>query len=238
MWSTERRKKGFTLIELLVVIAIIAILAAILFPVFLSAKQSALTTACCSNLRQIATAFALYTGNWDGRCPPLCVGGENGAWVLDVYPPDRRGLLDQYIKTTQLICPCDQLIRQLQGYWLMCSSYGYNAYYLAQQEWGNGSGDMVVPFGAPVKADSFPRPAKIVCFTDKNVIYEAEVATPGHPIMFNTLVYCAQSVGAWHNGGANVLFLDGHLKWMLVNGQWTQEPSGKNRGGIAWWGGK
>ncbi len=60
---------GFTLIELLVVIAIIAILAAILFPAFLKAKQSALKAACQSNLKEIATAAFMYADNWNGRIP-------------------------------------------------------------------------------------------------------------------------------------------------------------------------
>lgn len=63
------RRKAFTLIELLVVIAIIAILAAILFPVFASAKEKAKQTACVSNIRQMGTGTQLYLGDWDDRYP-------------------------------------------------------------------------------------------------------------------------------------------------------------------------
>ena len=62
-------RRGFTLIELLVVIAIIAILAAILFPVFARAKEAAKRTACLSNVRQIATAFLMYGTDEDDRLP-------------------------------------------------------------------------------------------------------------------------------------------------------------------------
>lgn len=62
-------RKGFTLIELLVVIAIIAILAAILFPVFSKARQSAMKSTCQSNLKQIGTAFKSYITDWDDTYP-------------------------------------------------------------------------------------------------------------------------------------------------------------------------
>jgi prepilin-type N-terminal cleavage/methylation domain-containing protein len=63
------RRSAFTLIELLVVITIIAILAAILFPVFARIKESAKKSACLSNMRQIGTAFSLYLSDWDERMP-------------------------------------------------------------------------------------------------------------------------------------------------------------------------
>ena len=77
-------RRGFTLIELLVVIAIIAILAAILFPVFAQAREKARQTACINNLKQLGTSLAMYRGDYDGRdpgpgagsCPGL--GGANG----------------------------------------------------------------------------------------------------------------------------------------------------------------
>ena len=67
---------GFTLIELLVVIAIIAILAAILFPVFAKAREKARQTACLSNNRQISTAMMMYLEDWDGQF--VTVGHEPG----------------------------------------------------------------------------------------------------------------------------------------------------------------
>lgn len=71
-----RGQEGFTLIELLVVIAIIAILAAILFPVYSQAKKSAYVTTCKSNLKNFASAFRMYGDDWEGRYP--VAGGVTG----------------------------------------------------------------------------------------------------------------------------------------------------------------
>src|SRR5437764_2328098 len=62
-------RRGFTLIELLVVIAIIAILAAILFPVFAQAREKARQAGCLSNMKQVALALQLYAGDYDETLP-------------------------------------------------------------------------------------------------------------------------------------------------------------------------
>ena len=89
---------GFTLIELLVVIAIIAILAAILFPVFQKVRENARRAACESNLHQLGLALVQYNQDADERFP---AGGNNGGtgWGAEVYP---------YVKSTGVYkCPDD-----------------------------------------------------------------------------------------------------------------------------------
>jgi prepilin-type N-terminal cleavage/methylation domain-containing protein/prepilin-type processing-associated H-X9-DG protein len=98
----RNKNRGFTLIELLVVIAIIAILAAILFPVFSRAREQARKTACLSNGKQLALALAMYSQDWDETLPVWytpCHGFRIGPlmWTEQLYP---------YIKNWQVFqCP-------------------------------------------------------------------------------------------------------------------------------------
>jgi prepilin-type N-terminal cleavage/methylation domain-containing protein/prepilin-type processing-associated H-X9-DG protein len=83
--SIESRRRGFTLIELLVVIAIIAILAAILFPVFASAREKARQTTCTSNEKQIGLAFTQYLQDYDENYPMACMyGGGAAGWTNQI----------------------------------------------------------------------------------------------------------------------------------------------------------
>src|SRR6186997_1566649 len=86
---SENRRRGFTLIELLVVIAIIAILAAILFPVFAQAREKARQAACMSNTKQIGIALMMYTQDFDELLPMggwSGTGGIGSRWYRDLYP--------------------------------------------------------------------------------------------------------------------------------------------------------
>lgn len=94
-------RKGFTLIELLVVIAIIAILAAILFPVFAQAKAAAKKTQAVSNVKQLATAYLLYTGDTDGVFYEHAQGMSEGTQTTDSL--NWNGYLQPYIKSTALV---------------------------------------------------------------------------------------------------------------------------------------
>ena len=122
--SQNPAQKGFTLIELLVVIAIIAILAAILFPVFQKVRENARRTACLSNEKQLGLAFVQYSQDADESFPnglpglsAGCIGPASGilgqAWAFQIYP---------FVKSTGVyICPDDSTP---QTYGLI--SYAYN----------------------------------------------------------------------------------------------------------------
>jgi prepilin-type N-terminal cleavage/methylation domain-containing protein len=92
MLSRRAVPRGFTLIELLVVIAVIAILAAILFPVFAQAREKARQSSCLSNLRQIGTAAQIYAQDYDERLPGTELGEGEGEyhWIEMLAPYTRN----------------------------------------------------------------------------------------------------------------------------------------------------
>ena len=92
-----KRIKGFTLIELLVVIAIIAILAAILFPVFAKAREKARQISCASNMKQLSLAFLQYTQDYDEALPK---SGQHGTTAACAGVPDASWVLPEAIDTT------------------------------------------------------------------------------------------------------------------------------------------
>ena len=119
--TRKDRSHGFTLIELLVVIAIIAILAAILFPVFQKVRENARKIACLSNTKQIGLGVTQYQQDADEKCPNGVnpYGGGQG-WAGQIYP---------YVKSTGVfLCPDDSaILKGGDGTPFHPSSYAYNS---------------------------------------------------------------------------------------------------------------
>lgn len=141
--------RGFTLIELLVVVAIIALLAAILFPVFGRARENARRSSCQSNLKQIGLGLIQYSQDYDERLPlakeGTDTGGFFGAWAGPIYP---------YVKSEQVYkCPSDTTPTPPK--WSVMS-YAYNTN-IGRRDNGttnatiNGIGGAVVRIQAPTK---------------------------------------------------------------------------------------
>ena len=234
------RKYAFTLIELLVVIAIIAILAAILFPVFAQAREDARKISCTSNLKQLATAVIMYVQDYDETFP--CVTGNNnppvpGAPLEGWVQNDIVFLIQPYVKNFQIFY-CPDRPKTTNGNGDFCNpgtgtqevwGYGYN--------WSSGYG----PGGNPsslwnlgdgcVLADTgvntLPgRPIAGVTFPAQFVMLGDTADTPRQTL--HTAVYdtrCNPSsgwnadmpTGARHQGGNNFAFSDGHAKYFKVN---------------------
>src|SRR6266540_7422599 len=104
MCQQRHAPNGFTLIELLVVIAIIAILAAILFPVFAQAREKARQTACLSNLKQLSSAMLMYAEDNDGLFVPVI--GRSSRTETNFYLMSWMHLLEPYVKSRGVyVCP-------------------------------------------------------------------------------------------------------------------------------------
>lgn len=217
-------RRGFTLIELLVVIAIIAILAAILFPVFARARMKAIQNNCLSNLKQLGLAFQMYATDNDDR-PVLgnyTVGTNTRMpWVWTMYP---------YFKNDQiLVCGAQKPMTQWDqggGTWPTgCPrnvSYTYNGI-AGGGHWGtcNGSMRAFYPTYSTILAQDVQEPASVIVFFDyesfgswacPTYIYTPIVVDIGPPPGNTSIVNKAPS--KVHMDGFNAAFVDGHAKWM------------------------
>lgn len=189
-------RRGFTLIELLVVIAIIAILAAILFPVFAKAREKARQSSCSSNLKQIALGGIMYAQDYDETTPGHGCGYLDGGQVCYVEK------IMPYVKNLQLFtCPSDPTVK-LGAAGGGVSGYGNNLNYVAPAA-GRAMGDIKTP-------------AETIWYADASRGYIRAPACCG---IATTTPLCANAKGVdnivWrHNEGANFAFVDGHVKWM------------------------
>jgi prepilin-type N-terminal cleavage/methylation domain-containing protein/prepilin-type processing-associated H-X9-DG protein len=178
-----RRSKGFTLIELLVVIAIIAILAAILFPVFAQARARARAISCVSNLKQIGTATNMYVQDYDETFP--CGWGEpNGSamWRMTIQPYIQKYGSQTDFYSTQgtfgvFVCPDTPANPPNFG----PTSYGYNAFGGFTQGWKEceprpGGGFW---WGFPgSKLATIFKPANLVAYADASTVGQSRARDP------------------------------------------------------------
>jgi prepilin-type N-terminal cleavage/methylation domain-containing protein/prepilin-type processing-associated H-X9-DG protein len=224
--QSSTHRSAFTLIELLVVIAIIAILAAILFPVFARARENARRASCMSNLKQIALGMNMYIQDYDSRYPSpypldessgskkLIVNNDksmpsgvfNSYYVNSTYGSTTYGhyatwmdLVQPYTKSTQIfVCPsAARPTDPSYGYNMVFGSFGSDSYWYKQ---------VADTYWMPMTESEVQRPAEVIMFMDSNKADGATRAAPQSNVDYYERVP--------HLEGGNQAYADGHVKWI------------------------
>jgi prepilin-type N-terminal cleavage/methylation domain-containing protein/prepilin-type processing-associated H-X9-DG protein len=220
------RRRGFTLMELLVLIAIIAILAAILCPVFAQARESGRATACLSNLRQLGTGLIMYLDDADGVLPCFASNGSRSR----ANPVAPLGATRANRWWNQL----EPYTRNPPGL-LVCLSDAGRA--PASQENGVGRNPLVPRSYVANRAFEalllavIERPPEIIAVTEKGDRYsDSWFEPPGDLFPQAPGVEPVLAIHR-HHDGLNVMFLDGHARW-FSRGTLQANPCGEQYSGV------
>ena len=184
--------RGFTVIELFVVIAIIAILAAILFPVFARAREKARQSTCQSNLKRLGAAFEVYLEDHPLELAELA---ESTNFELEkALSWNLVSSVDDTVMSPSFRCPTDnrEYSDKVTGYDGQLISYGWNSLTIAKSQGRDPE-----------------RPQELVLACDA---YNSRLSSPASPFENEDETYLA----FWHNEGANFLFFDHHVKWVSM----------------------
>jgi prepilin-type N-terminal cleavage/methylation domain-containing protein/prepilin-type processing-associated H-X9-DG protein len=196
----EKHREGFTLIELLVVIAIIAILAAILFPVFAKAREKAKQTKCTSNLKQCSTALMMYAQDYDGWVTGHNVGVK---WSDALYKGGYLGSLNIAVCPSYPPYNYDSSKSGLTYGWRKESKNLYPGYIIEVPEGSN-----TYNFLNLYKID---KPAQFIIMADSVGINKDWSTYRKQSYLFNLSGSTGYVIHLRHNGLANMIFADGHV---------------------------
>lgn len=209
-------RRAFTLIELLVVIAIIAILAAILFPVFAQAKEAAKKTGCVSNAKQMGLVMTLYANDHDDRLPSLYWANLTTRWPLYTVPV--------YGKTREIaFCPSTTDTRKQYGAAIseyifgLTPNYGLNSHYLTDDSSGTNVGRSLGEVAESANTvmlveSTFSAPDGVHPELGYFYVQPPSMWKGSPPLTFDSFGY----VWPRHTDRANTMFCDGHVKGLSV----------------------
>jgi prepilin-type N-terminal cleavage/methylation domain-containing protein/prepilin-type processing-associated H-X9-DG protein len=239
------RKRGFTLIELLVVIAIIAILAAILFPVFAQAREKARQTQCLSNAKNMGTAILMYAQDYDDGIIPWVSCGAACGTPGTRYERLWTGRMQPYVKnggemgpTGIFVCPSfSQANIQKAAASVDCDNNDLGVYFPAIEWWAHygialpdgtlqGDGSQVTPFYCNAGSYNAPPGNTVsppVTTSMAAVVRPAETALTADGATwvgggYIVIVFGCEAAES-HQQGGNFTFLDGHAKRIARNSQ-------------------
>ncbi len=194
-------RKGFTLIELLVVIAIIAILAAILFPVFSRAREKARQSNCLSNEKQLALGILMYSQDYDEMIPYNIYGANVYTW---------RACITPYVKNSQLyFCPSKRVTAN--PFVANVADFGLNAGYAINVHHWNPA-----PPAAPIPpTPPYGQALGSVQDSSSCILIMESDDSESQGLQADAFGWVPNALWATrHNEGANYAFVDGHAKFL------------------------
>ena len=196
------RRTGFTLIELLVVIAIIAILAAILFPVFARAREKARQSSCLSNGKQLGIAVLSYAQDYDESLPKSWNDVDNDGSGTSGADYTWRSAVLAYAKNAQIWqCPSKKLSSPFDG----GMDLGENSGYGINEVHYENVASCEPPAGATLGAIEYPAQCIMLGETTGSQSFANTDGADVHTYVFDGATR--------HNDGANFVYCDGHSKW-------------------------
>jgi prepilin-type N-terminal cleavage/methylation domain-containing protein/prepilin-type processing-associated H-X9-DG protein len=224
------KRRGFTLIELLVVIAIIAILAAILFPVFLNARERGRQAKCCNNLRQLTQAMKTYCDDNNGAMPSGCYNQSNPhlEWTdnspcLTPHPDITKGQLWPYVRNRNVyLCPTDANVRAVGCGGPINGPTDFPFSYSLNEEMSSIYGATGTErFKNPLRLDveTAGRASKVLMLIHEN---RDNPRFPSHTYGINDGYFCWRTSyndmpSKIHYDGTTCSYADGHVKWISFN---------------------
>ena len=214
-------RRGFTLIELLVVIAIIAILAAILFPVFAKAREKARQTSCLSNAKQIGLGSMMYAQDYDETFPFVGCYGCNGTGP-DANNPTclPHGKIYPYVKNAQVFdCPSADMgsvvddpahnLSRVNGTWPVPREFAGKSCDIG---WNDQlGGDRMATLQMPAQTAMWSDATFALSCGGTRTVYANACGSACNRAL-------RTDANTRHNSGENLVFADGHAKWMPATG--------------------